>query len=54
MKKTYLSPTTTTVHVDTIIMNGASLGVYSDGVNSESDLLGRGRNYDLWDDEEDE
>ena len=55
MKKTYQTPATTTIYVETCIMQNTSLGVYSDNtVSSESDLLSRGRNRNVWDDEEDE
>ncbi len=52
MKKTYQTPETKTMHFETCVMQNASLGVYSDSVNSESDLLSRGRNRNVWDDEE--
>ena len=54
MKKTYISPSIITMRVETINMIATSLDVYSGTANDESLLLGRGRNYDLWDDEEDE
>ncbi|MCR4919367.1 MAG: hypothetical protein K5928_06100 [Prevotella sp.] len=53
MKKTYISPDTATVSVESIIMNSAStLGIYSEGIDNESELLGRGHSRNRWDDEE--
>ena len=52
MKKTYIQPSTQTMRVETPdLMEGSTLSIYG-SANEENRLLGRGRNRDIWDDEE--
>ncbi len=54
MKKTYISPSTLTVRVETLNMIAQSTLEIKGTGNDESLLLGRGHNSNLWDDEDED